>query len=506
MTIEVGNANNGIPMGAYVPSSGGSGGGAGGLKAVVVDTLPETGEEGILYLVPEQSSAGTNNFKEYIWLSDENKYEELGYTDIDLSDYYTKEEIDSSLSQKQDKISTVSPLKISSAVVTNQTNCTYIDGAITSLGTASTTGKASIAQKRSGGSVTGYSVSCSGINSTTDGVHVNYPFTIPVGEEYGDRLPIAYDLGYYNADGYFVSLFLFGKTTWYYNGSRYYAYTSIVQDDSIVIDGSSHTTSNVRTAAISSEDAYRSATHYSVRASEMAVGGTFYVRFYNSAGSVLLTLDDVTLTSELIAQLNKINVATYNVSSNTEGNTSTLRPVLSNTGEIKFNGDSGSSIVSNTLQLDISTGLSIVDDKLTLSPATTSTLGGVQPDGTTITTTADGIISSVADPGGTLQTQITALQTTIAEKQNTIQEEHSGMYWYNNKMWLNLANTDSYLDVYIADTTATATTGFNQSTININMTNLKNALTGGLNVIKLTQAEYDALETKDTNTMYVVVG
>ena len=303
MTIEVGNANNGIPMGAYVPSSGGSG--AGGLKTVVVDTLPETGEEGILYLVPEQSSAGTNNFKEYIWLSDENKYEELGYTDIDLSGYYTKEEIDSSLSQKQDKISTVSPLKISSAVVTNQTNCTYIDGTITSLGTASRT---------------------------------------------------------------------------------------------------------------------------------------------------------------------------------------------------------GSSIVSNTLQLDISTGLSIVDDKLTLSPATTSTLGGVQPDGTTITTTADGIISSVADPGGTLQTQITALQTTIAEKQNTIQEEHSGMYWYNNKMWLNLANTDSYLDVYIADTTATATTGFNQSTININMTNLKNALTGGLNVIKLTQAEYDALETKDTNTMYVVVG
>lgn len=92
MTIEVGNANNGIPMGAYVPSSGGSGGGAGSLKAVVVDTLPETGEEGILYLVPEQSSAGTNNFKEYIWLPDENKYEELGYTDIDLSDYYTKEE------------------------------------------------------------------------------------------------------------------------------------------------------------------------------------------------------------------------------------------------------------------------------------------------------------------------------------------------------------------------------------------------------------------------------
>ena len=94
MTIEVGNANNGIPMGAYVPSSGGSGGGAGSLKAVVVDTLPETGEEGILYLVPEQSSAGTNNFKEYIWLPDENKYEELGYTDIDLSDYYTKEELD----------------------------------------------------------------------------------------------------------------------------------------------------------------------------------------------------------------------------------------------------------------------------------------------------------------------------------------------------------------------------------------------------------------------------
>ena len=150
--------------------------------------------------------------------------------------------------------------------------------------------------------------------------------------------------------------------------------------------------------------------------------------------------------------------------------------------------------------------LSVYGGESELPIATDTTAGIVKPDGSTITVTADGTISSVSDPGGTLQTQITALQTTTAGKQNTIQEEHSGMYWYNNKMWLNLANTDSYLDVYIADTTATATTGFNQSTININMTNLKNALTGGLNVVKLTQTEYDALETKDTNTMYVVVG
>lgn len=67
---------------------GGSGGGS-GIRFVEVQQLPSTGENGVIYLVPN----GDNTFVEYIWLEDEERFEKLGY-DVDLSDYYTKEEID----------------------------------------------------------------------------------------------------------------------------------------------------------------------------------------------------------------------------------------------------------------------------------------------------------------------------------------------------------------------------------------------------------------------------
>ena len=82
MTIDIGNSNNGIPVGDVSPAQGGTA----GLDVEVVTELPQTGEEGILYLVPvEDASGATNTFKEYIWLSDEDRYEELGYTDFDAT-------------------------------------------------------------------------------------------------------------------------------------------------------------------------------------------------------------------------------------------------------------------------------------------------------------------------------------------------------------------------------------------------------------------------------------
>lgn len=33
-----------------------------------------------------------------------------------------------------------------------------------------------------------------------------------------------------------------------------------------------------------------------------------------------------------------------------------------------------------------------------------------------------------------------------------------------------------------------------------------NAMLGGLSFVKCTQAEYDAMETHDTNTVYIIVG
>lgn len=61
-----------------------------GFKAVVVDTLPSEGKNGIIYLIENESGS----YDEYIWLADESKFEKLGTTDIDLSDYYTKVQTD----------------------------------------------------------------------------------------------------------------------------------------------------------------------------------------------------------------------------------------------------------------------------------------------------------------------------------------------------------------------------------------------------------------------------
>lgn len=51
-----------------------------------VATLPQTGENGVIYLVPNGGS-GTNRKDEYIWIASDSKFEKIGTTDIDLSGY-----------------------------------------------------------------------------------------------------------------------------------------------------------------------------------------------------------------------------------------------------------------------------------------------------------------------------------------------------------------------------------------------------------------------------------
>lgn len=57
-----------------------------GLSFEVVQTLPSTGEAGVIYLVPN-SGSGTNVYDEYVWLTSSNKFEKIGSTDVDLSNY-----------------------------------------------------------------------------------------------------------------------------------------------------------------------------------------------------------------------------------------------------------------------------------------------------------------------------------------------------------------------------------------------------------------------------------
>ena len=57
-----------------------------GFTTKVVDELPETGEENILYLLKDQSTEENNTCYEYVWLVDEGRYELVGSLSVDLTD------------------------------------------------------------------------------------------------------------------------------------------------------------------------------------------------------------------------------------------------------------------------------------------------------------------------------------------------------------------------------------------------------------------------------------
>mgnify|MGYP007106418317 CR=1 FL=1 len=63
----------------------------------IVDTLPTTGEENVIYFISKTGS-GNDSYDEYMWIN--NKWELIGTTAVDLSDYYTKEQTDSLLDNK----------------------------------------------------------------------------------------------------------------------------------------------------------------------------------------------------------------------------------------------------------------------------------------------------------------------------------------------------------------------------------------------------------------------
>lgn len=63
-----------------------------GISFSLVESLPETGKEGVIYLIPH--AHGTGDFHdEYIWLKELKTFEKVGSTDVDLSGYVKKSEL-----------------------------------------------------------------------------------------------------------------------------------------------------------------------------------------------------------------------------------------------------------------------------------------------------------------------------------------------------------------------------------------------------------------------------
>lgn len=60
-------------------------------KKEVVDSLPEVGEDNTIYLIPNPDSEEGNSKLEYLWI--DGAYELIGSTSVDLSGYWSKEEL-----------------------------------------------------------------------------------------------------------------------------------------------------------------------------------------------------------------------------------------------------------------------------------------------------------------------------------------------------------------------------------------------------------------------------
>lgn len=68
-----------------------------GMKRIIVDTLPETDiDTNAIYMVSRAEAEEQNVYDEYMYI--ENAWEKIGSTDVDLADYYTKEEADEKFS------------------------------------------------------------------------------------------------------------------------------------------------------------------------------------------------------------------------------------------------------------------------------------------------------------------------------------------------------------------------------------------------------------------------
>ena len=66
------------------------------IQIQVVQTLPATGQSNIIYLVPKTGST-TGSYTEYIWVADTSSFEEIGDTDVDLSNYPTIAEMNAAI-------------------------------------------------------------------------------------------------------------------------------------------------------------------------------------------------------------------------------------------------------------------------------------------------------------------------------------------------------------------------------------------------------------------------
>lgn len=114
----------------------------------IVTALPETGEVRVIYLVPKaDQSEQSNIYVEWLWVEYQTglfKWEKIGDTAVDLSNYYTKEETDDELLKKADTATTYTKTEVDTELLKKaNTATTYtktdIDGFLAAKANTATT-------------------------------------------------------------------------------------------------------------------------------------------------------------------------------------------------------------------------------------------------------------------------------------------------------------------------------------------------------------------------------
>lgn len=73
-----------------------------GLSYTTVDSLPESGETNLIYLVPSTNPGEQNIKDEFMWIN--NAWEKIGSTSADLSNYWSKEDLKPMTSEELQEI------------------------------------------------------------------------------------------------------------------------------------------------------------------------------------------------------------------------------------------------------------------------------------------------------------------------------------------------------------------------------------------------------------------
>lgn len=102
-----------------------------GFDVQVVQELPTTGEAHTLYFVPSSDPQTQNAYDEYLYVN--NGWELVGSTAVDMSDYYTADEVDAllddyaTITYVDSSLSLKADISYVDASLANKANISYID-------------------------------------------------------------------------------------------------------------------------------------------------------------------------------------------------------------------------------------------------------------------------------------------------------------------------------------------------------------------------------------------